>query len=235
MCGVYREPMTAMAKARLLDEAESTGDTTRMSELAEHRDRAVRAAVARNPSAPIALLERLVADKNYLVRFAVARNPSPAAWQIAMTAPDADVRVILAQRQDLDEQTLERLVAAPEVAVRMSVAESTQRSDVLHRLARDPEKRVRAATATRPELLSDDDLELLAADKTTQVRAVVVQSRRLSEKTVTRLAADRSGHVRYFTLEAHPERFDLAERLQADKDSDIADLARRIVAERPTL
>lgn len=235
MCGVYREPMTATAKARLLGEAESTGDATRMSELAEHRDRAVRAAVARNPSAPNELLERLVADKNFFVRFAVARNPSPVAWQVAMRAPYTDVRVILAQRQDLDEQTLERLVAAPEAAVRISVAESTERSDVLHRLARDPEKRVRAAAATRPELLSDDDLELLAADKTAQVRAVVVQSGRLSDQTVTRLAADRSAYVRYFTLEAHPERVDLAERLQEDKESDIAGLARRIVAERPAL
>lgn len=105
------------------------------------------------------------------------------------------------------------------------MAECTDRADVLARLVRDPDHHVRAATATRHSLLTDADLELLAADRVAQVRAVAAQSRRLSADTVTRLSADRSGNVRYFILEAHPERIDLAEVMQHDKEPDIADLA----------
>lgn len=217
--------MTSPGQGKATVEAEATASGSRLRELSTHRDKAVRAAVARNPSAPTHLLERLAADKHHLVRFAVAENPSPRAWEVALEAADADVRVILAQRRDLDGETLERLITAPERAVRESVVESTDRADVVRRLARDPDHHVRATVATRPELLSDADLELLAADKVAQVRAVAVQSRRLSPTTLTRLAADRSGNVRYFTLEAHPERLDLAEAMEHDKEPDIADLA----------
>jgi len=86
-------------------------------------------------------------------------------------------------------------------------------------------QRIRARGPGRASLLTDADLELLAADRVAQVRAVAAQSPRLSADTVTRLSADRSGHVRYFILEAHPERIDLAEVMQHDKESDIADLA----------
>lgn len=220
--------MTA-AKNKATVEAEATGSHVRLRELSTHRDKAVRAAVARNPAAPPELLEGLAADKSYLVRYAVAQNPSPNAWEVAMRAEDPDVRVVLAQRHDLDEETLERLIAAPERAVRESLVESTERPDVVGRLARDTDHVVRATVATRPELLSEEDLELLAADKVARVRAVVVQSRRLNTETVTRLAADRSGSVRYFTLEAHPGRHDLAEALVDDAETDVADLARRLL------
>ena len=100
-----------MGKATI--EAETTQSGLRLRELSTHRDKAVRAAVARNPSAPTDLLERLAADKHYLVRFAVAENPSRRAWEVALGAADADVRVILAQRRDLDGETLERLITAP--------------------------------------------------------------------------------------------------------------------------
>lgn len=217
--------MTTAAKTKATVEAETTESGVRLRALSTHRDKAVRAAVARNPAAPTDLLETLVADKNYLVRFAVAENPSPRAWEVALGAADTDVRVILAQRDDLDDETLERLITAPERDVRRSVVESTDRADVARRLARDPDHHVRATVATRPELLSEADLELLAADRVAQVRGVVVQSGRLSPATVSRLAADRSGNVRYFTLEAHPERLDLAQAMEHDEESDIADLA----------
>lgn len=208
-------------------EAETTESVARLRALGTHRDKAVRAAVARNPTAPADLLETLVADKNYLVRFAVAQNASPHAWKVAMAAADSDVRVILAQRHDLDDATLERLITSPKRAVRVSVVESTERADVVRRLAHDADHIVRATVATRPEMLSDEDLELLAADKVARVRAVTVESRRLSAATLDRLAADRSANVRYFTLEAHPERLDLAAALEHDNDPEIADLARR--------
>jgi len=199
---------------------------SRLEELSTHRDKAVRAAVARNPAAPTGLLATLAADKHHLVRYGVAENPSSRAWAVALRAADPSVRVILAQRSDLDEGTLEQLVSAAEREVRVSVAESTDRVDVLARLVGDPDHQVRAATATRASLLTDADLELLAADRVAQVRAVAAQSRRLSADTVTKLSVDRSGNVRYFILEAHPERIDLAEVMQHDKESDIADLAR---------
>lgn len=224
--------MTSPGNGEATVEAEATESASRLRELSTHRDKAVRAAVARNPSAPTDLLATLAADKHHLVRYAVAENPSPHAWKVALGAADDDVRVILAQRHDLDDETLERLITAPERGVRVSVVESTDRADVAKRLARDPDHRVRATVATRPELLSAADLELVAADKVAQVRAVAVQSRRLNSDTVTRLAADRSGNVRYFTLETHPERRDLAQALKDDKEADIADLARRLLRSR---
>ncbi|WP_107767281.1 hypothetical protein [Nocardioides terrigena] len=219
--------MTSSGEGTGARDAGTTESGSSLWELSAHRDKAVRAAAARNPSTPTDLLKMLAADKHHLVRFAVAENPNPRAWAVALGAADSDVRVILAQRGDLDGETLERLIIAPEREVRVSVVESTDRADVVRRLARDPDVHVRAAAATRPELLSDADLELLAADRIAQVRAVAVQSRRLSPRTVTRLAADRSGNVRYFTLHAHPERLDLAKIMQEDKETDIAELARR--------
>lgn len=222
--------MTSAGGGKAAVESAPTRSARRLRELSTHRDKTVRAAVARDPSAPTDLLATLVADKHHLVRYAVAENPSPHAWTVALGAPDADVRVILAQRGDVDGETLERLIQAPEREVRVSVVASTDRADVATRLARDPDQHVRAAVATRPELLSSVDLELLAADTAAQVRAVAVQSRRLSSNTVTRLAGDRSGNVRYFTLEAHPERLDLARALKDDNEADIADLAGRLLA-----
>lgn len=224
--------MTSPGNGKATVEAAATESASRQRELSTHRDKAVRAAVARDPSAPSDLLATLAADKHHLVRYAVAENPSPHAWKVALGAADAAVRVILAQRHDLDGETLERLITAPEREVRVSVVESTDRADVAKRLARDPDHHVRATVATRPELLSLADLELLAADKVAQVRAVAVQSRRLESDTVTRLAADRSGNVRYFTLETHPERLDLAQALKDDEEADIADLARRLLPSR---
>jgi hypothetical protein len=213
-------------------EAQTTASLERLTALSTHRDKAVRAGVARNPSAPASLLSVLAADKHHLVRYGVAENPSPHAWAVAMRAADPDVRVMLAQRSDLDEATLEALICAPERKVRESLAASTKEPAVLARLARDAHPNVRATTATRPTLLVPDDLELLASDRIAQVRGVVVQSGLLQYDTVTRLGADRSANVRYFTLETHPERHDIANSLIDDEDPDIAKLARRQASRR---
>jgi hypothetical protein len=206
-------------------QAATTDSPDRLRALSDHRDKKVRVAVAFNPAAPKDLLETLVADKHHLVRYALAERADGLAWSVVLAADDPGVRAILAQRQDLDEATLEALLADPARTVRESVATSTQRPDVLARLARDTDHHVRATTATNLNI-ADDDLELLAADRVGQVRAVAAQNPRLGPESVTRLAADRSGNVRYFVLEAHPERLDLAEALKEDKESDIARLAR---------
>jgi hypothetical protein len=206
-------------------EAAHTALAERLAELSTHRDKAVRAAVAENPSTPTDVLETLVRDKHHLVRFGVAQNPDPRSWGVALRAQDAGVRVVLAQRHDLDEGTLAALMNDPDRRVRESLCDSSRREDVLGHLAHDEDHHVRASAATNTAL-SEEALERLAADRVTQVRAVAAQSPRLSHETVSRLAGDRSGNVRYFVLEANPDRVDIAERLKNDEEADIARLAR---------
>jgi hypothetical protein len=180
--------------------------------------------VAKNPSTPAEVLERLAADKHHLPRCGVAENPDPRAWHVALRAPDAGARVVLAQRQDLDEPALLMLMSDPDCEVRQSLATSNRRPEVIARLARDEDARVRA-TAALNEVLNEEDLEVLTRDADANVRATAAQSRRLSHEAVQRLGQDRSHKVRYELLWARPERVDLAEMLIDDEMPIVADLA----------
>lgn len=211
-----------MASEKQVAEASTSG--TRLAELSGHRDKAVRTAVAKNPSTPTDVLERLVADKHHLPRYGVAENPDPRAWKVALRAHDPGVRVMLAQRQDLDERTLQTLRKDPDHKVRDSLATSSRRPDVIAEMVRDEHAVVRS-TAALSKVLTQEDLELLARDPDANVRSTAAQSRRLSAETVLRLARDRSYMVRYELLWARPERVDIAEMLRNDKDRLVADLA----------
>lgn len=214
-----------MTSERLLAEASSESTPgSRLVELTAHRDKAVRASVAKNPNTPTAVLERLAADKHHLPRYGVAENPEPRAWQIALEARDSGVRVILAQRQDLDGETLRALLDDPDHRVRRSLAVSSRRPEVIAELVRDRHANVRSASALS-KVLSQKDLELLARDADANVRATAAQSRRLSEETVQHLVRDRSYMVRYELLWARPERVDIAQALRHDKEPIVADLA----------
>ena len=118
------------SESRVSEASSSSTSHSRLNELSEHRDKAVRTAVAQNPATPTEVLERLVADKNHLPRYGVAQNPAPRAWQVALRAHDSGVRVILAQRQDLDERTVQTLMRDPDFRVRDSVATSSLRPEV---------------------------------------------------------------------------------------------------------
>jgi hypothetical protein len=170
-----------------LIEASSSTSPSRLKELSQHRDKAVRTAVAQNPATPTPVLERLAADKHHLPRFGVAENADPRSWEIALPAHDPDVRVILAQRPDLDERTLQRLLGDPNYGVRESLATSSRHTEVIAALARDEDARVRSAAALS-NVLTQDDLELLARDRDANVRVTAAQCHRLSAETVLRLS-----------------------------------------------
>jgi len=140
-----------------LIEASWSTSPSRLSELSEHRDKGVRAAVAHNPATPTAVLERLAADKHHLPRYGVAQNADPRSWKITLQARDPDVRVILAQRHDLDERTLQRLLGDPNYRVRESLAASSRRTKLIAELAGDEHASVRS-TAALSEVLAQDDL-----------------------------------------------------------------------------
>lgn len=206
-------------------EAATTHSPARLQDLSVHRDKAVRAAVARNPATPDRTLEALAGDKHHLPRYGVAENPRAGAWLVALGAEDPGVRIVLAQRQDLDENVVEALAKDPDREVRESLARSSKNRHVLTRLSRDTHPHVRATTALNPAL-GEDDLENLARDRVANVRACAAHSARLRPETVLELAADRSYMPRYEILRSHPGHRRIAEMLQDDPNSLVAHLAR---------
>lgn len=210
----------------LAHEGRTSHDEARLRELSTHRVTAVRAAVAANPAAPPDILAKLVEDRHHLPRYAVAENPSPAAIQLALSASRSDVRVILAQRHDLDDDIYEILFADPSREVRESLGTSTDRPQWVSRFARSDERALRAIAACHP-LCGWEDFERLSRDPDNRVRAVVASmTGRLSEDMVQRLVRDRSTNVRWHVLTHHPDRRDIAESLVEDPDTMNASQAR---------
>jgi hypothetical protein len=204
--------------------ADKATATTTLRELASDRSPKVRQAVARNPSAPIDVLNALVRDEKWAVRFAVAENPGPHALPVALGASDPDTRGRAAQRDDLDAVSIQFLLHDPVHAVRERMAEVIQDESVVAALARDPHPAVRATVLLNP-MLTDTDAETLARDPIAQVRATAAGSRRLRPETLARMAEDRSVQVRWSVLLHNPERLDLARRIAEDSDEMIASQA----------
>ena len=150
--------------------ADTAMATTTLRELASDRSPKVRQAVARNPSAPIDVLDALVRDEKWAVRFAVAENPSPHALPSALGASDPDARGRAAQRNDLDEASTQLLLHDPVHTVRERMTEVTQDESVVAALARDPHSAVRSTILLNPRL-SETDAEMLATDPIARVRA----------------------------------------------------------------
>lgn len=105
----------------------------------------------------------------------------------------------------LDAQTTALLVASPQTEHRLQLLENPRAdADVLARLARDPEPRVRAVYAA---LLGDFGRripagmpEILAEDSHPRVRRMVASHQSLSPATRARLAGDVDGSVRAAAL-----------------------------------
>lgn len=207
---------------RVARAADPTATVADLTTLAADRSPVVRSAVARNPATPPDLLHALVEDRNFQVLFAaVTENPSRNAITIALASPVRDAREMVAQRDDLTSADIEALLRDPAHQVRQQLATWSKDPEVLARLARDEHPSVRAETVLNRHL-SKDDTEMLASDRIARVRAAAASSRRLDPATLTRLAADRSVNVRWNVLTFNLERLDLAALIAEDTDENIA-------------
>lgn len=216
----------------LAGEAATSADRDRLRVLAGHRLTAVRAAVAENPATPPDVLADLVADRNHRPRFGVAQNSGPAAVEIALAATHTDVRVVLAQRRDLPDQIYEALLEDVDPAVRESLASSTDRQDLLARLAEDPHERVRA-TVTRNRACTPELLEILSHDRSHQVRASAATTDVVTEEMLQRLARDKSANVRWWVIHRHWHRRDVLKLLADDPDEANAKAAGGVLKDLP--
>ena len=213
------EMMLRMARAQDLARGAHVAGRSPVARLSLHRFTAVRSAGAGNPATPLDVLAMLVEDHHHLPRYAVTRNPSAAAVPLALSATRPDVRVFLAQRGDLADDIDETLFNDPDREVRESLAWSTNRQALVSRFARTDERRLRAIAACR-DLCPDEDFERLSRDPDNRVRAVVAGvTGRLIEDMVQVLARDRSANVRWHVLSHHPRRRDIAELLADDPDT----------------
>jgi hypothetical protein len=116
--------------------------------------------------------------------------------------------------------------------VRDSLASSTDRQDLLARLAEDPHERVRATVphnrACTPELL-----EILSHDRSYQVRASVATTDLVTEEMLQRLARDKSANVRWWVIHRHWHRRDVIKLLADDPDEENAKAARGVLKDLP--
>ena len=150
--------------ADAFDEASAIETSGRkLSELAAHSERAVRAAVAQNPSASVSDLRVLSEDDDYGVRRNVAGNPRTAPVDIAGLAADVNATIrqaahshpnlpLRVQQRIMDSGTeVDRRSLAQNPGASVSFLEKLAKSDdllVRHRVIQNPASSAKArATA----------------------------------------------------------------------------------------
>jgi Leucine rich repeat variant len=182
-----------------------------LEQLAGDRAKDVRWTLARNPRAPRETLERLARDAHTVVRQAVARNPATPANLLDILADDEQraVRLMVARAFGAPASTLERLAADPDPEIGAAVARHpnlppTVRKRLLasNATAKRAKRKTtddRSASQRPSDLVGARDLgeiERLAGDASSLVRAELAASAGVPAAILRRLAEDSSAHVR---------------------------------------
>jgi len=167
-----------------------------IKQLYNHKEVAVRRAVAKNPNTPAATLAQLATDAARGVRLEVAKNNTPAA-ALKQLATDADsaVRRGVARNTNTPAATLEQLATEADSYVRLAVAKNPNTPvATLEQLATDEDSDVRRGVAKKLSTVAT--LEQLAIDEDCRVRWVVVKNSNTPAETLVQLATDEYSYVR---------------------------------------
>ena len=195
--------------AEIAEETAKSVDATRLRELAEHKSKTVRIAVAQNPAADDETIERLLSDRDEVVRLASVSNLADRLrlQPVVARSQDKGLRAALARtfaRQDhrslpYDVQAV--LSKDPFSESRQGVAETTNYLDLFETLLNDADPKVRAWCAANPRI-SRIQMEQLVTDRSWGVRAFTATAglRFPDDEQLMRLARDRSASVRWAVL-----------------------------------
>jgi hypothetical protein len=217
----------------------------RLAELATHRSRSVRMAVADNPAASDELLALLADDTDTVVRMIAAQNevPRPDLEEHLSRSPHSDVRRVLADKYrwsavDLPWSAQYRLAQDSEKEVRERMAATTNYLDVFMILMADPLPIVRAYCSKNPRV-TREQLNTLMEDSSYVVRASVAGgwaarvSSRPDDEQLLRLAADKSVVVRHNVVTRYDVPSAALALLRSDPDAQIREEAERVFRRGP--
>jgi hypothetical protein len=144
---------------------------------------------------------------------------------------DQDVRFVLAQRPPLPQEIAEQLMHDPAPEIRKALAETTDLPAVLETLLADPEARVRASAGMNPHTTAEQRATLVHDPSWEVRNSVVWSKAfygwDISEDDLLLLAGDRSVHVRWHLANLPGSTRRVYETLAADADESVAAEAKR--------
>lgn len=186
----------------------------------------VRRALVANRSCPVEALRRLTSDGDFHVRWEATQHPNATAEVRALAARhgDSDVRQALAQLGDLEPAIAASLVDDGDWHVREQLALATRDGEILERLMRDDDPRVRGRVAWNP-IATEDQRRELAHDARAEARALVAACPDTPSDVLIELTGDKSPDVRFW-LTVHGHNRQLMKILRKDPERTVADTAR---------
>ena len=122
------------------------------------------------------LLTELSRDKSTLVLINVAKNSYTKREDLIKLAkfPDSRVQSAVAKNNMKNYEVIEALLASRYISVRIELAQSISDKEILDKLAKDPDYRVRRVVATNP-YTRIQTLSILAEDKEVSVRLAMAK------------------------------------------------------------
>lgn len=201
------------------------------------REVAGRRELAGNPGTPAEVLITLLDDSDFHVRWEAAQNPSAdeRVQLAALAGKYPDVAEAVAQLGDaLTAEVVAMVLAHARPRVREQLALSTSSPALLLWLSADPAPSVRAAAASS-EHADEALLRRLAVDPRARVRAAAAAtaSASMPRDVVEVLATDRSVEVRFWVSSSRHYDAELAARQWDDPDEPIRRHARTRVTGKP--
>jgi pentose-5-phosphate-3-epimerase len=189
-----------------------------LEQLARDQKWEFRAAVATNPNTPVSLLDLLAGDEDLIVRKNVATNPNTPVTLLNLLAGDtySMVRREVAKNSNTPRNLLEQLALDQHDLVRQAVVQNSNRfnnfleplvlaEDVVvgKNIAKRPNTPLSVLEQSQNPSTPESLLELLAKDKTAEVRCGVVHNPNTSERRLKQLLSDREWKVRLVAMEAY--------------------------------
>ena len=186
---------------------------------------------------PIDILEKYSTDGNPDIRIQVASHKNASADILRKLAKDTDKRVRLAvttQNPNITSSLLDELGTDWDPDIRIQVASHKNASaDILRKLAKDTDKRVRLAVATQNPNITSSLLDELCTDENIEIRKLVADSSITSPDTLRRLSIDSNPQIRSAVLKNSSVTSDILEKLASDISVDIRIQVAKNVNTRP--
>ena len=216
----------------------STTSAEKLNQLANHQDRNIRVAVAKNKNITLNILEKFVTkeyqDENILA--AIAKNPNTSAYILDKMFENNlryfPFELVLKNSKTLDI-TLEKIVIDRSLycsctydLVRQGVAEHPKITpEILDKLKDDQNTNIRKKVAENLNM-SLVIMEYLAKDSIASVRQALVKNVKTPATILDKLKSDRSKYVRQAVAENPNTSLDTLRELLNDKEPKIAMIAK---------
>jgi hypothetical protein len=209
-----------------------------LTQLSKDNDPNIRLNVAHNLNTPPEVLTQLSKDRDSDIRYHVARNhktPPEALTQLSKDK-DEDVRRAVAQNHNTPPEVKKQLerdaseihnIEADSLQDKEHLAYTSRSPEILKRLSRDRDFRVRYNVAENIHGTPSEILMYLSKDRDEEVRAKVAENTKTPPEALTQLSKDRDPNVRLNVAQNPKTPPEVLTQLSRDRDDEIRESVAR--------